>query len=159
MATGIYWAQYTTRAGDVIAAFNIGGATVNSILAVNAAVGHGDGSFSLLGTLFGTGIFGREGKATKGLKAPTGVIFVAHYDTQTARCCGSRTSIPWEQGQQCTAATIDVGDDGSVVATGAHRRSDLPFYDANAHGSRVGNDEPQAAFGRRASMKAARARW
>jgi|GEM_PF-2009916 len=127
--TGIYWARYTPD-GFVISADNLGGVAKGGTLTVSHATAHRDGSFSLLGTIFGTGAFGINGK-TQPFDASKGpYVYVVHYLST-----GELAWLVYFSSQLAfTADSIAAFDDGSVIAIGANA------------GSMVFNDSGSKAF-------------
>lgn len=109
---GIYWTVYGEK-GVVDSAANIGGGT--GTLTVEHAAGHDDGSFSLLGTVQGSVVFGLNGKGQP-LDAKNLLVWVAHYQ--------SDGNLAWlaqfEPGGEVsvTASSIAAFDDDSVIAIG-----------------------------------------
>jgi hypothetical protein len=124
--TGIYWAKYS-EAGVVLQVGNLGGVSKGGTLSVNHATSHPDGSFSLLGVVFGSAEFGFNGKtvtfdATKGPFA-----FVVHY-LATGEFAWLAHFEPQAQ-SAFTADSLAAFDDGSLIAIGANAGV-IDFFDA-----------------------------
>jgi len=124
--TGIYWARYS-EAGAVLKVGNLGGVTKGGTLTVNHAAGHPDGSFSLLGTITGTGMFGLNGKtvAFDATKGP--YVFVVHY-LASGEFAWLAHFVPQIR-LAYSADSLAAFDDGSVIAIGANSGT-LDFFDS-----------------------------
>lgn len=125
--TGIYWVKYS-EAGAVLLAGNLGGVARGGTLTVEHATAHPDGSFSLLGTIFGNGEFGFNGKtvpfdATKGP-----FVFVVHY-LETGEFAWLVRFAPSSQ-SAFTADSVAAFDDGSLIAIGANGGT-MDFFDVS----------------------------
>ncbi|HEX2875109.1 MAG TPA: hypothetical protein VHP33_27850 [Polyangiaceae bacterium] len=115
--TSIYWAQYT-EAGVALRLDNLGGVTKGGTLTVEHAASHSDGSFTVVGTILGNGLFGLNGKvvtfdATKGP-----YVYVAHYLDS-----GELDWLAHFEPQSASAFTVDSVasfDDGSLIVIGAN---------------------------------------
>jgi hypothetical protein len=124
--TGIYWARYS-EAGVVLAADNLGGVAKGGTLSVAHAAGHPDGSFTLVGSIFGSGMFGLNGK-TVPLDASKGpYVYVVHYLANGAYSW-SAYFVPQSQ-SSFTVDSVAAFDDGAVIVIGANVGS-MVFNDA-----------------------------
>ncbi len=125
---GIYWEKYALD-GTATPAGNLGGVSEGGTLTVTHATSHPDGSFTLLGTIFGNGTFGLNGKvvALDATKGP--FVFVVHY-LDTGEFDWLAHFVP-QQNLVFTADSIAAFDDGSVIAIGANS-GNIDFFDGAA---------------------------
>lgn len=126
-STGIYWAVYS-EAGTVLNVANLGGLDAKGgTLTVSDAASLPDGSFTLLGTLQGSGMFGLNGK-TQNVTASTPRVFVAQYLPSGNLNWLALFAPNAEAGY--TADSVAMYDDGSVIAIGNVTNS-MTFNDVN----------------------------
>ncbi len=124
---GIYWAVYS-EAGAVLNVANLGGLDAKGgSLTVSDAASVPDGTFTVLGTLQGTGLFVVNGKPQT-VSASTPRVFVAQYL--------ANGTLSWlalfapNAESSYTADSVAMYDDGSVIAIGTVNGS-MAFSDVN----------------------------
>ncbi|RYZ10213.1 MAG: hypothetical protein EOO73_01155 [Myxococcales bacterium] len=124
---GIYWAVYS-EAGVVLNVANLGGLDLKggTLTVADAAIAP-DGTFTLLGTLRGNGMFGLDGK-TQDVTASQPRVFVAKYSASGNLSWLALFAPSAEAGY--TADSVSMYDDGAVVAIGTVTAS-ITFSDVN----------------------------